>query len=150
MRATYSLRTIVSRAILLAALISSANSSALDDGTFEYAVLGSEAAITGCVGTCPTDLVIPASIDGYSVTSIGDYAFSGNALTSVIIPDSVTSIGDHAFSGNALTSVTIPDSVTSIGVGAFHGNALTSLTIPDGVTSIGVGCSRQTGYFGCQ
>ena len=39
----------------------------------------------------------------------------------LIIPDSVTSIGDYAFSGCAgLTSVTIPDSVTSIGDGAFY------------------------------
>ena len=38
------------------------------------------------------------------------------------IPDSVTSIGDWAFSGcSSLTSITIPDSVTSIGDWAFHG-----------------------------
>ncbi len=35
-----------------------------------------------------------------SVTSIGDWAFSGRTgLTSVTIPDSVTSIGDYAFYG---------------------------------------------------
>jgi len=79
-RATYSLRKIVRRAILLAALTFSANSSALDDGTFEYVVLGSEAGIIGCVETCPTNLVIPASIAGYSVTSIGVHAFANYAL----------------------------------------------------------------------
>lgn len=37
-----------------------------------------------------------------------------------IIPNSVTSIGDYAFSGcSGLTSITIPNSVTSIGNGAF-------------------------------
>ena len=53
----------------------------------------------------------------YSVTSIGNYAFSvSSRLTSVTIPNSVTSIGDDAFSScRGLTSVTIPNSVTSIG-----------------------------------
>ena len=136
MRATYSLRTIVSRAILLAALIFSANSSALDDGTLEYVVLGSEAGIIGCVSLWCIVFVIPASIAGYSVTSIGVGAFSGNSLICVAIPDSVTSIGDGAFQDNSLTSVTTGTGVPSIGDYAFYNNALTSVTIPDGVTSI--------------
>jgi hypothetical protein len=73
------------------------------------------------------------------VTSIGDVAFEGNALTSVIIPDSVKAIGIQAFADNALTSVIIPDSVTSIGDVAFEGNALTSVIIPDSVITIGDG-----------
>ncbi len=50
-----------------------------------------------------------------SVTSIGDYAFSGNMLESVTMGDSIISIGDYAFSGNKLTSLFIPNSVTTIG-----------------------------------
>ncbi|MCB9819732.1 leucine-rich repeat protein [Candidatus Nomurabacteria bacterium] len=86
---------------------------------------------------CTRDVDIPSSIGGVEVTSIGNYAFSSNQLTSVTIPDSVTSIGDGAFGSNQLTSVTIPDSVTSIGNYAFYYNQLTSVTIPDSVTSIG-------------
>ncbi len=94
-----------------------------------------------------SDFVIPRTIKGYPVTSIGKRAFSEcSALTSVTIPDGVTSIGDEAFFGcDRLTSVTIPDSVTSIGREAFYGcSRLTSVTIPDSVTSIGWGA-----FYGC-
>ncbi|WP_400219651.1 leucine-rich repeat domain-containing protein [Methanomethylophilus alvi] len=72
-----------------------------------------------------------------SVTSIGDYAFYGCPLDVVTLGNSVTSIGDYAFSGCPLDVVTIPDSVTSVGKHAFSGCALTAVTIPDSVTSIG-------------
>ena len=89
-----------------------------------------------------------------SVTSIGNYAFSGcSGLTSVTIPNSVTSIGFSAFYGcSGLTSVTIPNSVTSIYTSAFWGcSGLTSVTIPNSVTSIGSqafwGCSSITDFY---
>ena len=74
------------------------------------------------MGTCiDTEVVIPKhSPDGYTVTAIGERAFSGcGNLTGVIIPDSVTSIGKGTFDACALKSITIPDSVTDIGGGAF-------------------------------
>ena len=70
------------------------------------------------------------------MTSIGDYAFYYNQLTSVNIPGSVTSIGEQAFSDNQLTSVDIPSGVTSIGYSAFSDNQLTNVTIPGSVDVI--------------
>ena len=93
-----------------------------------------------------TSVTIPDSVWG-----IGPYAFYGcGSLTSVTIPNSVQSIQDSAFlSCWSLMSVTIPDSVMSIGRDAFYGcSSLTSVTIPDSVTSIGDyafrGCSSLT------
>ena len=81
-----------------------------------------------------TSITIPDS-----VTSIGDFVFSGcTGLTSITIPDSIKNIGIASFADCVgLTSIVIPDSVTSIGDCAFSGcTGLTSVTIPDSVTSI--------------
>ena len=83
-----------------------------------------------------------------SVTSIGNFAFSGCiGLTSITIPEGVMSIGSNAFSGcTGLTSVTIPASVTSVGTSAFSScSSLTNVTILDGVTSIG-----DTAFYYCK
>ena len=92
------------------------------------------------------DVVIPSRItyEGktYSVTSIGNYAFShSTGLTSITIPNSVTSIGDYAFYYCiGLISITIPESVTSIGDEAFQDcRGLTSVTIPASVERLGPG-----------
>ena len=107
---------------------------------FKYEIQGDAVTITGCDKKASGALIIPATIEGKSVTSIGKSAFSRcYSLTSIRIPDSVTSIGKEAFSAcTSLTSITVPDGVTSIGKYAFSDcSDLTSITIPDGVTSIG-------------
>lgn len=95
---------------------------------------GKTCAITG-IGTCKdTKVVIPETIEGYTVTSIGEFAFSSCIeLESVVIPDSVISIGDYAFQlCSNLTNVTIGTGVTSIGLSAFeYCNNLKSVYITD-------------------
>ena len=85
--------------------------------------------------------VIPGTIWGETVVSIGNDAFAHKQLTGVTIPNSVTSIGEGAFANNQLTIGRIPDNVTSVGNRAFY-NAFDSnkwfrITIPNCVTSIG-------------
>lgn len=83
------------------------------------------------------DVVIPSSIDGVAVTTIGERSFYNNWLTSVVIPDTVAVIEKEAFLANELTSVRIPNSVTSIGIAAFSNSGLKSVKIPNSVTNIG-------------
>ena len=52
--------------------------------------------ITGYIGSGGA-VTIPDTINGLPVTSIGDYAFFGNSLTSITIPNGIISIGVSAF-----------------------------------------------------
>jgi hypothetical protein len=120
--------------------------------SIKYKITGDEVAITDYDTEASGELTIPATIEGKTVTSIGEQTFYNcTSLTGITIPDSVTSIGNSAFSRCAsLTNITIPDSLTSIGDGAFaFCTSLANITIPGGVTSIGeqtfYNCTSLTG-----
>ena len=110
-------------------------------GDFEYTLSeGGEAQITGYSGE-KSKIVIPAQIDGYLVTGIGNRAFCYcDSLECIDIPDSVTEIGDSAFySCDSLAEITLPNSLNSIGDLAFASCAsLASMTIPDSVMHMGI------------
>ena len=74
------------------------------------------------------DVVIPETVANpktgkeYPVTSIGQNAFKGSLLTSIVIPSSVTSVGIGAFKEcNLLVSAELPPSVTEIPMECFYG-----------------------------
>lgn len=126
---------------IIASLITAMPMSASAEtwGDYTYVVVENEAIIAGFNTSVSGAITIPSKINGYPVTSIGDWAFYDcYKLTSVSIPDSVTSIGEGAFSYcSSLTSINIPDSVSSIDYGAFrYCESLRSINIPNGVTSI--------------
>ena len=96
------------------------------------------------IGTCAdSNVYIGGYIDGYKITTIGEYSFLWrDSLTSVTIGDSVTTIGNYAFWGcSNLASVKIGDSVTTIGMRAFcSASRLTSVIFTN---SIGWCCTRD-------
>ena len=85
----------------------------IDDG-HSYCVIG--------VGYCTdTDIIIPSTYNGLPVTSIGEYAFEYEHITSVVIPDSVTFIDYWAFRDcQYLTRIQIGNSVSNIRSTAFY------------------------------
>jgi len=91
--------------------------------TYTYTDSGTYATITNGFTYAASPAIIPASVpNGHSVTSIGDFAFTGcTSLSSVSIGSNVTSIGDYAFNDcTSLSSVSIGSNVTSIGGCAFN------------------------------
>lgn len=95
-------------------------------------------------------VTIPSSINGLTVTAIGDSAFAQNGhLITLTIPSSVTSIGNDAFQVClALASVTIPGSITNIGDEAFlNCPSLTNATMEFGLTTIGTGMFEECGWL---
>ena len=113
-------------------------------GDLKYTITGATTVSVGAVNKDITgNIDIPAEVENdgvtYTVTSVGEYAFSGaDGLDTVVIPNTVEIIDDHAFfSCENLDSVNIPNSVTTIGGGAFYGcDNLTTLSIPNSVTLI--------------
>jgi len=104
-------------------------------------------AITGYKGTVK-NVVIPSTLYGLKVTTIGESAFREKNLTSVIIPDTVITIEDGYtndygrvsgafYSNKQLSKVILGKSLETIGSYAFYEcSQLTEIIIPDSVTRI--------------
>lgn len=76
----------------------SISSKAIKEGSLTYKVENGEATITDCDQYISGELVIPDTLGGYPVTSIGCKAFSYcTGLTSITIPANVSSIVPWAF-----------------------------------------------------
>lgn len=118
--------------------------TAYTSGEFQYIKLtDSTVAISRHTNENSKKVVIPAEIDGFTVTEIGcytesfEYAIQGNNIEKLELPDTLTRIGDFAIFSDSLKSLTIPDSVTAIGNNAIVSYSLKALKLPDSITSIG-------------
>lgn len=85
---------------------------------FDWTVRDDTVAITGYRGNDAT-IVIPAAIEGKTVTEIASGAFESCAATQVIFPQSVKKVEDGAFRNCALESVVLFDNIEIISDGAF-------------------------------
>jgi hypothetical protein len=83
-----------------------------------------------------------------TLTTIGDSAFRGARIQSVVIPASVANWGSNVFAYSPLSSVVLSDGLARVGEYAFSATNLVNVTIPSSVTNISRGsfeyCSRLT------
>uniref|UniRef100_UPI000478EE17 leucine-rich repeat protein n=1 Tax=Butyrivibrio sp. VCD2006 TaxID=1280664 RepID=UPI000478EE17 len=122
-----------------------------DGKYFEYTkTTGNNIRITKYTGSLET-VVIPETIDGYTVREIGNDVFKEKTgLKKVVIPDSVTVIGNYVFhKTTTLEEVIFGAEVTSVGEYAFMGcTSLKTVNMSEGLLSIGyrafMGCTNLT------
>ena len=110
----------------------------------DYAVVEGGCQVKGNRACEHEEIYVPETIDGYTVTGIGNDAFRDfRKLTRVVIPERVTSIGNGAFlECSKMHTVTFEGNskLVSFGSQAFYGCArLTTITIPKNVAFIGTG-----------
>ena len=120
---------------------------AATEGYLTYEIENGEVTITDCDQTASGEIVVPATIEGYPVTKIGNGTFAGcGYLTDITLPEGLKSIGTGAFTGCQFKTLHIPDTVMTIGEGAFYYcGLLEEIVIPEGVTVI----SREM-FFECE
>ena len=88
------------------------------------------------------NLVIPDTIDGYTVTEIGESAFANQtSIQTVKFPANLKQIGAKAFANcTGLTEVTLPDTIVGVGSYAFSGcTTLKKATLNNGRINIVAG-----------
>ena len=109
---------------------------ALDNGEFTYELTDDGAQITGCVGPCPEKIIIPNSINGLDVHTIGGFAMEWG-LEEVEISEGIKIIADCAFCETGLSSISLPESLLEIHGQAFNGSQIDNLhfsgDMPEGV-----------------
>ena len=98
-----------------------------------------------------SDLYIPQTINGITVTGIERGAFDKAAITSLVLPETVTEIPDYAFAEHKSLEFIRGDGVTSIGTQVFYESVLKYAEFPN-VTEIGLVSFKMTysfvaGYF---
>ncbi|MBR2255044.1 MAG: leucine-rich repeat domain-containing protein [Candidatus Methanomethylophilaceae archaeon] len=102
----------------------------VSQGGVDYALLPDGAT---AIGGVPVDgrLEIAGYVDGFAVTSVGDYAFAGEMqadgtverrsdIGKVVLPEGLVSIGQRAFYYNDLSEVSVPGSLEYVRDEAFR------------------------------
>ena len=86
------------------------------------------------------EITVPATANGYTVTAIGELAFSRSNASRVYLPNTITTIKQFGFSYSPLEQISIPASVTTIENGAFGScTRLVSVIFEPGDTPIRLG-----------
>jgi hypothetical protein len=126
----------------------------ITEGEYSYKVENGKATLTSYFGHGSDFMMIPSTLGGYPVTTVGDgiqTAFSNNGARGVVLfPDTVTKISNRAiYDYNVTYFFSIPASVTKIEDGATSSIAIAALAGVEGseaqryAKQVGIGFSSD-------
>ncbi len=120
-------------------------------GDLTYSLEDGSVVITGYTGSAET-VEIPTEIDGMPVTKIGNTAFYGGSLTSIVIPEGITTIASGAFwHCKGLADLSLPSTLTTIESFAFNDcQALETIDFPESLNYIGNSAFADTAWIAAQ
>ena len=124
----------------LAATVS-AGENRITSGDWTYRLVEGKAVILDYTGT-DAHVVVPAELDGYAVSEIGDaflvFSDAAETMTSVTVSEGVEIINSRSFMDcTALEQVVLPGTVRYIGSSAFEGcTSLRDVTLSEGLKTI--------------
>lgn len=128
-----------------------AEETEIDTSVFEYEENEDGTIFISDYNGTDETVIIPAEIDGKTVTGIGVSSFAQcETVKHLIISEGIVDILDNGFDGTFfpcknLETVSLPSTLKTIGNNAFHHcRRLTNIAIPSGVTSIG-----KWAFYGC-
>lgn len=103
--------------------------------------------ITAYTGFDCESIIIPKSINGLPVTSIGEKAFLNLRIKKIVLPNTVIAILLSAFNGcEELVSIEIPDSTIVIKASAFENcRNLSHVDLPKNLVDLGEKCFAYSG-----
>lgn len=109
---------------------------------YSYVILADDTiAITKYENELAKSLIIPARIDGKTVTALmGDgwnAVISSSELTSLELPSTLKVLGKRSIDAWNLKKLEIPAGVTEIGENAIYAYRVSSIELPEGVTKLG-------------
>ena len=113
--------------------VAKAEGTGNEECEYTYTVDSGFATITGYIGS-DTEIVTPATLGGYPVTCIGDYAFKGKNIISLVISEGVVRAGVSAFSNcSSMAEIRLPSTLQTISYGGFdYDTSLENINVADG------------------
>ena len=129
--------------------ITTAFAETSEDGDWTYTISDDGTAVITAYNGSDTEITIPATVDGYTVTEVSFSSNSGSNSTiiSITISEGITTLSAYAFSScTALGSVEVSSTITEIPDYCFYACSRLSYVIIRGSNLISVG---KSAFAGC-
>lgn len=146
MKKTLAVLTVILVLIMAVPFSASATST---EGYYTYEISGGQATIIDVDETISGYVVVPSSLGGYPVTTIGAKAFSYcSEITKIGVPGCVETIGKRAFSHTSgLTEAIFSSGVKTIGEYCFDNSSVVKIYLPSSVDTIGYAAWSSAAIF---